>query len=206
MTSRINRTSPSPRSPSLLGLASCTITLVAVASGVFATNTRAQEIGYSYMRLEIGGHPVTNFVHNPKYQGWIQVEEVEAMPGTAVKKANAARASGDRSKSAENVKPPWTALPKILVSGRAGAGEIRFGAGETMTIDKREGSLDPLWDAQKQKTIIDSAELDLYDFETNKFVGKYRLKGIRVLSLEDIPASACAMYQVTMNFQSIEKI
>lgn len=54
-------------------------------------------------------------------------------------------------------------------------------------------------------TIIPEADLVYYDLEKNVFIGKYKLKGIRVLSLEDFPASACAMYEITLSFHSISK-
>ena len=94
---------------------------------------------------------------------------------------------------------PWTDFQAILHSGRAGSGRFSFGAGDN-------GGLEPLIDAQKHKSLIASAELDLYDDDSGKLIGKYRIKGIHVLSLEDVKASACAMYEINMSFQSVEKI
>ena len=54
--------------------------------------------------------------------------------------------------------------------------------------------------------LIASAELDLYDRDSHALIGKYRIKGIHVLSLVDVQASACAMYVITMRFESVQKI
>jgi hypothetical protein len=94
---------------------------------------------------------------------------------------------------------PWTDFPVILRSGRAGSGRFSLGAGDS-------GGLEPLIDAQKRKSLIASAELDLYDRDSHALIGKYRIKGIQVLSLKDVQASACAMYEITMSFQSVQKI
>src|ERR1700741_4882258 len=127
VTNRLLRTSPPGRSPKAVWLVACILSMFAAL--LLAPNTRAQEIGYSYMRLEIGGHLVTNFVDDKKYQGWMQVLSVDAMLAAAVKKADNAKFPTDTSKSSKNAELPWTTLPKILISGRAGAGEIRFAAG-----------------------------------------------------------------------------
>jgi hypothetical protein len=55
------------------------------------------------------------------------------------------------------------------------------------------------------KYTVPEAELDFYDLDTAKFVGKYEVRGIRVLSLENAAASACPMYDVTLSFRSIGK-
>ena len=49
------------------------------------------------------------------------------------------------------------------------------------------------------------AELELYDEDKNVLIGRYKLTGIRILSLENVPASACAMSEVTLSFRAIEK-
>lgn len=187
-------------------LAISALAAIAAAASILALTTPAEGYGYSYMHLVIGGQPVTNFVHDSKYQGWLQVEVVRATLAVAIKKAAGAKPSNDKVEKIQKAEEEWVPLPQILVSGRAGAGKLRFDANDEMINDERESSLSPLIVVQKQKTVIDSAELDLYNEDGGAYIGKYRLKGIRVLSLEDVPASACAMSEVTISFKSAEKI
>jgi hypothetical protein len=162
-----------------------------------AAPARAQSDGFSYLHIEIAGHPVTNMAWNEKYKGWLQIEAVEASSDAP----NAGAGSGAAKSGSwlENDGRRWNVFPAILDSGRAGAGRLGFGIDDSR-------SLEPLRDAQKRKSLIASAELDYYDEVSGTFIGKYRLKGIRVLSLENAPASACPMYELTIRFQSVEKI
>lgn len=175
------------------------VAALAMLSLVAASPSRAQEYGYSYLRIDVAGHPVTNFPTNEKYQGWIQIESVEERlkPGVTVKTYSP---SGDKR---------WAALQLVLQKGRAGPGKLRFGAGDTMgiVIGRKEYtfSLDPLLDAQKRQAFIRQADLALYDENTAGFIGSFRIKGIRILSLENVQASACPMYEITVSFQSISK-
>ncbi|MGH9714067.1 MAG: hypothetical protein ACRD5M_12290 [Candidatus Acidiferrales bacterium] len=155
-----------------------------------APSGRSQSVGYSYLRMEIGGHPMTNFVHDEKHQGWLQIFPLEA-------KLNSQPANGT-SKKKKSGNAEWSKLPAILKSGHSGPGELDFGAGD-------DGGLDPLLEAQKRKTLIPQAELDLYNEETSDFIAKFTITGVRILAVEDVPASACAMYSITLSFQSIEK-
>jgi hypothetical protein len=172
--------------------------LVAIAAvlGSFPASAQAQgqSYGYSYLRMKISGHPITNLVVDEKYRGWLQILAVKASVTQPVP-----RAPGNLAPNTKKVDDHWINPSVILRSGRAHSGKIRFGAGD-------EGGLEPLIDAQKRKSLVASADLDLYDESSGTFFGKYRLKGIRVLSLEDVQASACAMYEITMSFQSAEKV
>jgi hypothetical protein len=164
-----------------------------------ASPARAQSYGYSYLRITVERSAVSNFVHDEKYNGWLQIEAVRAEPGfQAARAAPGAASTGAASKTQKADDDAWTTLPAILHSGRGGAGKLRFGAGD-------EGGLDPLIDAQKRKITVPQADLDLYDEEKNVLIGKYKLKGIRILALEDVPASACPMYEITLSYLSIEK-
>ncbi|HXZ13769.1 MAG TPA: hypothetical protein VEG64_15395 [Candidatus Sulfotelmatobacter sp.] len=206
MDRRMGGKDGSGRLPHWIWVAAWMIAAAVSGLGIAAAGARADGYGYSYMRLVIGGQPVINLVHDSRYQGWLQVEAVRAAPRIAIKKLAGGQSPADGPSTAKKGQIQWTTLPKILVSGRAGAGEIRFGAGELWIGDERKSSLSPLMEAQDKKTVIESAELDLYNEDGGAFIGKYRLKGIRVLSLEDVPASACAMWEVTLSFQSVEKI
>lgn len=174
---------------------------MAIALGFLAHPLPAQEhtYGYSYLRMQFARQPIVNFVHDPKYQGWLSVESVTARTLAHAESSASRSSSADAGPKIQKASPQWKNLPSILVSGWAGAGEINFGAAD-------DGGLAPLINAQKRKSLIESAELDLYEEDGAAFIGKYRLKGIRVLKLEDVPASACAMYLVTMSFQSVQKI
>lgn len=147
--------------------------------------------GHSYMHITIGDHVLTNFVRNDGYQnGWLAVELV------LVRNAGRTLASGG---SADGVPKGWGLLSAEMKSGHHGRGTLRFGVGD-------DGGLDPLLAAQKNGTVIASAELDLFPNygEGRTLIGKYRIKGIRIVAVEDVPASACGMYDVTARFQSIE--
>jgi hypothetical protein len=152
--------------------------------------------------MKIAGRQITNIVVDEKYGGWLGIMGVRAMliqpsqnDGTSSRDAGADGAGIATKK--ENAH--WSKLPAIFRLSHVDAGQIRFGAGD-------DGGLNPLVDAQKKKSLIPSADLDLFDESSGKFVGKYRLKDIRVLSLEDVKASACAMYEITMSFRSAEKV
>ncbi|MGH9748148.1 MAG: hypothetical protein ACRD59_18785 [Candidatus Acidiferrales bacterium] len=144
--------------------------------------------GHSYLHIEIAGHAVTNIVQQEKYGGWLQISYIRA------KASQPPAAAGSSAPAKSN----WTSLSTILRTGRAGAGKIRFGVGD-------HGELVALVDAQKRGAKIATAQLDLYDENSGSFLGAYELKGIRVLSLEDVPASACAMYSITLSFESTER-
>ena len=165
-----------------------------------AAPARAQSDGHSYLRIVIAGHSMTNVVLDEKYAGWLAIEDVDAKSDAPVPNEEGHASSYDPSwHPNEKDGRPWTDFPAILRSGRAGSGRFSFGAGDS-------GGLDPLIDAQKRKSLIASAELDLYDRDSGALIGKYRIKGVHVLSLENVQASACAMYEITMRFQSVEKI
>jgi len=188
------------------GICSAALSLAAIVAAhfCFAHPALAQSDGHSYMRLEISGHPMTNLVVDEKYQGWLAIEGVRASTTQSPHRATGAVGSkdevpGDTVQKTKKANDPWSSLPVILQSGHAHAGKIRFGAGDS-------GGLEPLLDAQKRRSLLASADLDLYDESSGTLVGKYRLKGIRVLSLEDVKASACAMYEITMSFQSAQKV
>jgi hypothetical protein len=175
------------------------------ASGMFAARAGAQtggqqeqtwEYGYSYLRLSIDGKNVSNFVHDPKYAGWLTVEDVEIANRVAGKpqyvesdKPSGEHPSGD---------PNWWEFSVALKPGRHGPGKMDFGSGD-------DGGFGPVIEAMKKKTAIPEAELDFYNIDHDTFIGKYKIKGIRVLSLDDVKASACPMYEVVLSFQSIEK-
>ena len=93
----------------------------------------------------------------------------------------------------------WGFLSAEMKLGHHGPGTLSFGVGDN-------GGLDPLLAAQKNGTIIPSVDLDLFpDYgEGRALIGKYRIKRIRIVAVEDVPASACGMYDVTVRFQSIE--
>jgi hypothetical protein len=160
------------------------------------TPARAQSDGFSHLRIEIAGHPVASLTWNEKYKGWLQIEGVVA--SSDARNAGAGSGASPRGSWMEDGRR-WTDFSSILNSGRAGAGRLSFGIDDT-------GSVKPLIDAQKHKSLIASAELDYYDGNSGTFIGKYRLKGIRVLSLETAPPSACPEYELTISFQSVEKI
>jgi len=189
LEARLNRKIAAGR----IRLAAEMLLAIAAAFGSFAAPARAQSDGHSFLRMEIAGRPITNLVLNQKYAGWLQVEGVRAIV------ASREAVPGDATHKTKTADDRWSNLSVILRSGHARAGKIRFGSGD-------DGGLEPLIDAQEHKSLLASADLDLYDESSGAFIGKYRLKGIRVLSLEDVQASACAMYEITMSFQSVEKM
>lgn len=173
---------------------------VALAFCAGAAPARAQADRYSYLRIEIAGHPITNIPFDAKYPGWLQIEGVDAKSDAPVPDEKRHRSPTDPSwHPNEKDGRPWTTFQAILRSGRGSSGRFSFAAADN-------GLLEPLFDAQKHKSPIASAELDLYDDDSGKLIGKYLIKGIHVLSVEDVQASACAMYEITMRFQSVQKI
>ena len=148
--------------------------------------------GHSYIRIMIGDHVLTNWVKNEKYQkgGWLAVESV------LVKVTGQADGAGG---STDRLPKGWRLLSAEMKSGHHGPGTLRFGVGDN-------GGLTPLLAAQKKGTIIPSADLDLFpDYgEGHTPIGNYLIKRIRIVAVEDVPASACGMYDVTVRFQSIE--
>jgi hypothetical protein len=163
----------------------------------FCSFATAQSIAYSYLGIAISGQPVTNFVDQKKYIGWLRIEDPEvrfAVP----QNSSVARGRTASVKVATVNSSKWKSLVATLRSNESGPGQFRFGAGD-------DGGMAPLVKAQKQKTLVPDAELDLYNENTNQFVGKVRIKGVRVLSLRDVQASACPMYDVILSFQSIVK-
>ena len=169
---------------------------------MLASPAGSQEYGYSYLRMEVAGHTIRNFVQNEKYStGWLGIEGVELQRlAPVVDSAAQPEPPVEAVKTAKEQKAdnPWLKFPAALRSGRSGPGKLRFGAGDS-------GGLEPLFDAQNQKSVIPEAELDFYTEQNPKFVGIFKIKGIRILSLEDMPASACGAYVITFSFKSIAK-
>jgi hypothetical protein len=164
---------------------------------------RPQELGYSYLAIEVGGHHITNFVEDKKYQGWLKLYVVEAhslspASRSISKCAPTEKAQASLTREQEDAREGWISLADFMKSKPGSSGKIRFDAGDS-------GGMEPMFEAMTHKTIVPEADLVYYDFEKDIFIGKYKLKGIRILSLEDVRASACAMYEVTMSFRSITK-
>jgi hypothetical protein len=179
----------------LVPLAAMVLTFCAAAAPA-----RAQSDGHSYLRIKIGGYTITNYVENKRYTGWLQIEGVGAKSDAPFADEKSHVSPTDPSwHPNEKDRRPWTDYAAIVHSGRTGSGRFSFGAEDG-------GEMQSLIDAQKHKSLIASAELDLYDEESGAFIGKYRIRGIHVLSLEDVQASACAMYEITMSFRSVQKI
>jgi hypothetical protein len=171
------------------------VVVVATAVGGFPRQSLAQDSaddGHSYMHITIGDHVLTNFVGNDEYQkgGWLAVELV------LVKNTGQTHAAGGNT---AGLPKGWGLLSAEMKSGHHGPGTLSFGVGDN-------GGLDPLLAAQKNGTVIPSADLDLFPNygEGRTLIGKYLIKRIRIVAVEDVPTSACGMYEVTVRFQSIE--
>jgi hypothetical protein len=171
------------------------VLVVAAVIGEFPRQSRAQDSagdGRSYLHISIGDRVLTNFAGNQEYQrgGWLAIDSVFVK--SAAKRHNA-------DGSADRVPKGWALLSAEMKSGRHGPGTLSFGVGDS-------GGLEPLFAAQKSGTIIRSADLDLFpDYdERGTLIGRYLIKRIRIVAVEDVPASACGKYEVTMRFQSIE--
>jgi len=167
---------------------------------MLASPAGSQEYGYSYLRMEVAGHPITNLVINEKYSaGWLEVLGVRVkLLSSNTHPKDQPKPAGETVSVAKADEDGWTTFPAVLRSGRSGPGKLSFGAGDS-------GGLDPLFEAQKHQSLIKQAELDFYTVETDKFVGRFKIKGIRILSLKDIPASACGAYEISLSFHSIVK-
>lgn len=163
----------------------------------YTPTARPQSIGYSYLHIVVKGQPVTNLVFDKKYLGWLRVDGVEVQ-GSASSALASKSAISSTARAPSNADRGWKPLPTILQSNSLGPGNLRFGAGD-------DGRMAPLLTAQEKRTFVPEAEIDLYVEETSQFVGKFKIKGIRILSLRDVQASACPMYEVTLSFQSIVK-
>ncbi len=171
------------------------VALVAVALGKFPPQSLAQNPdgdGHSYLHIKIGDRLLTNFATNEEYRkaGWLGIESI------SVKSTTQTHGTGQYT---DRFPKGWRLLSDELKSSHHGPGTLSFDVGDN-------GGLDPLLAAQKNGTIIPSAELDLFpDYgQGSKLIGKYLIKRIRIVAVEDVPASACGMYDVTIRFQSIE--
>lgn len=171
------------------------VLVVAAAVGEFPLQSLAHnpaDDGHSYIHIMIGGHVLTNLVANEEYQkgGWLAVESV------LVKSTGQTHGAGGNT---HRLPKGWGLLSAEMKSGHHGPGTLSFGVGDN-------GGLGPLLAAQKNGTIIPSADLDLFpDYGKGRaLIGKYLIKRIRIVAVEDVPASACGMYDVTVRFQSIE--
>jgi hypothetical protein len=174
----------------------CLVALFTIVTLILPFSTGAQQSdGHSYLRMEIAGRRPVNFVSDPEYsKGWLAIQGVDAKSSGS--SANSAAVAGKNGWH-RNEKG-WTTLPAIMKSGHAGPGRMSFGVGDN-------GGLAPLLDAQKHGTLIASVELDLFTEDGTALIGKYQIKHIRILSLEDVPASACGMYLTTISFRSIQR-
>ena len=171
------------------------VLVVAAAVGEFPRQSLAQnpaDDGHSYIRIMIGDHVLRNLVINGEYQkgSWLAIESV------LVKSTGQTHDAGGNT---DRLPKGWGLLSAEMKSGHHGPGTLSFGVGDN-------GGLGPLLAAQKNGTIIPSADLDLFpDYdEGHTRIGKYRIKGIRIVAAEDVRASACGMYDVKVRFQSIE--
>jgi hypothetical protein len=171
------------------------VLVVAAAAGEFPRQSLAQDSdgdGHSYVHIVIGDHVLTNMFENEGYSkgGWLAVDSV------FVKRTGQTRGADGNTDG-----PPkgWGFLSAEMKSGHHGPGTLSFDVGDS-------GGLEPLLAAQKNGTIIPSADLDLFPGygKGRTLIGKYVIKRIRIVAVEDVPVSACGMYYVTVRFQSIE--
>jgi hypothetical protein len=169
---------------------------IAAALGEFPRQSMAQDgadDGHSYIHILIGDHALTNLFGNGEYGkgGWLAVDSV------LVKKTGQTHDPSGRTP--DQLPKGWGPLSDEMKSGHHGPGTLSFGVGDN-------GGLSPLLAAQKNGTIIPSADLDLFpDYgKGSTLIGKYLIKRIRIIAVEDVPASACGMFDVTVRFQSIE--
>jgi len=168
--------------------------IVAAALDQFPRQSLAQNQSgdeHSYLRIVIGDRALTNLAQNEEHQkgGWLAIEPV------LVKSTRPTPGVGGST----DIPKGWRLLSEEMKSGHHGPGTLSFGVGD-------DGGLEPLLAAQKNSTIIPSADLDLFldNDKTRTRIGKYLIKRIRIVAVEDVPASACSMYYVTIRFQSIE--
>jgi hypothetical protein len=155
---------------------------------------RARYDPSSHLRIEIAGH---HFEVRPgRNNSRLPIKAREASSETLHAKA---ASGGSPNLSWEESDRRWTVFPTILHSGRAGAGRLRL---------KIEDSarLKPLREAQKHKSLVASAGLGYHYRNSGACIGKHRCKGIRVLSLENVPPRSCPEYALTIRFPSVEKI
>ncbi|HEY6466302.1 MAG TPA: hypothetical protein VIY69_09945 [Candidatus Acidoferrales bacterium] len=177
----------------LLAVFGCAICFAAAIAFV-ATPASAQDLGYSYLRINVNGKTAQNFASNPAYSGWMSILDVRARRRLASRAASSPRLS----QKLAIAYGPWTNFSAIMRDSKIGPGRLEFDAGD-------DGQLGPLLNAQRNSTSIPDAVLDFYTEEQNRFVGEFDIEGIRILALRDVPASACPMYEITFSFQSIVK-
>ena len=151
-----------------------------------AAAQNAGELGYSYLKLIIDGKTMQNIERKREYRGWLMLDGIDAraLPHEVHPPTETNHPAG------------WTSLEKFLRDGPKRSGELDFGVGD-------DGGLDPMLEAVKRKAVIPEADLDYYDYEKNVLVGRYKLTGVRIISVENAAASACAMYDVQIRFESI---
>lgn len=155
--------------------------------------------GYSYIQIGVDGHAITNFVHDQKYVGWLTVEGVMiTLRAPSAHSAKEAAPNPNETLEQERFREGWRYLEQVAPSSRIGPGKLNFGSGD-------DGTFDPMIDAQKRARVIASAELALYATDGGRYLGRFKIRDIRVLSVEPIQASACPMDDITLSFRSITK-
>lgn len=189
------------------------VALLAAALAVALAGARAQKsvqpqpknddphaFGYSYVKISVGDKAITNFVHDEKYLGWLTVEgvTVKLPPEMAQSATQRGFSELDESISLKAFAEGWRYLELVPHLKRMGPGRIEFGSGD-------DGGFGPMIEAQKRGALIPSAELVLNKMDGGRYIGRYKLAGIRVISLEDVQASACPMYDVTLSFRSMTR-
>lgn len=158
-----------------------------------------QAYGISYMKISVGGHAITNFAEVKKYAGWLAVENVMITLQTPpAPTAEEAAPNPNETPEQEWAREGWEHLDQVAPPTRVGPGRLNFGSGD-------DGTFDPMIDAQKRGAVIPSAELALYATDGGRYLGRFKIRGIRVLSVEPIQASACPMDDITLSFRSITK-
>jgi hypothetical protein len=173
-----------------------TLLLIGIAPAwllVAVPRAGCQGSGNSYMRIAVNGVPVYNFSTNSKYKGWLGILMLDVL--SSDRSIDTSRkVARSRGKITDPVEIAWKDAALIAKTGRPG--EMTFLAGD-------DGGFAPLIEAMKRQTVISEAMLDLYNVDTNKFVGRFGLKGVRAISIEDNSDSACPEYIVRLRFRSI---
>jgi len=179
------------------------LTLAPFACGQIQKQDQNQDddhaYGYSYMHISVGTQAITNFVRDQKYAGWLTVEGVMINLRTpSAHSAKEAAPNPNDTLEQKRTREGWKYFEQVRPSSRIGPGKLNFGSGD-------DGGFGPMIDAQKRGTVIPSVELALYTIDGGRYIGRFKVTGVRVLSLEDVQASACPMYDVTLSFRSIRK-
>lgn len=97
------------------------LTIVAALGIALGSAAPPQDLGFSYLRIEVEGHHIVNFVQDERYQGWLKLEAVEAHSLSSTKHSTSKgvvvpQGKAPLSREQEDALNGWVSLEAFLKS------------------------------------------------------------------------------------------